>query len=121
MGKIYWEYLKSCYSDEEIWKMHKEELLDIIDYSKNQGIELIVVVFPYLRYVKPSKHLTSKTVNLINLNGVRVIDLATRLSGRDPAELIVNRFDAHPNEKLNDEIACLLYEEIRIITQNKQQ
>jgi len=103
----------TCFLNETIWQNHKSSLLNIINYAKDQKIELIVLVFPLLvtrRAMKFGKIFTSKTVDFMKLNKVTVIDLVDKLMGRDPQELTVNALDGHPSVKLNREIGNLLVE-----------
>lgn len=109
----YSDYLRSCFSNETIWQVHKRSLLNIINYAKNQNIELIVLSLPFLKTrgaIEFSKSFTSKIVGFMNLNKVTAIDLTDRLIGRDPRELTVNSFDDHPSVKLHKEIGNLLVE-----------
>lgn len=110
--QIYSNFL-DCPSNEMIWQDHKKSLFNIISYAKNQNIELIVVVFPFLRprhAIIFSKNFSTKIVDFMNFNKVTVIDLTDKLIGRNPQELIVNSFDSHPSVKLHKEIANLLVE-----------
>jgi len=110
IGKIYWDWLENSYKNEKIWQSHKEELLEIVDYSKKHNINLVVLVFPQLRKIEASKPLTSGVIKLMKEQNVQVIDLATELSlaSRPPAELVVNSVDSHPSVKLNKEVGDML-------------
>lgn len=112
LGEKYWEFIKNSYSNPSIWSAHETELLKIIAYAQNQGIDLTVVIFPNLRMVKASAVITSKIADLLQKHNVRVLNLTPLLEDRDPSSLVVNRLDAHPNEKLNREVAELLLREI---------
>jgi hypothetical protein len=95
--------------DERIWQIHKNEILDIVNYAEDKNAELITVVFPQLTNIKRSREFTSKVVDLLNHNQVRVIDLADILSEREPLELVVSQLDAHPSVLLHREVASLLF------------
>jgi hypothetical protein len=111
--QVYWGYIKECYSNEEIWRTHKDELLDIVNYARDNGAELIVVVFPQLQDIEGSRVFTSNVTDFLVSNKVRVIDLTDILAGRNPMELVVNPVDAHPNEGLHEEVAELLFEQMQ--------
>ncbi len=113
IGKYYWEYLSNCYSNQDVWEIHKEELLDIVSYTKDNNIQLVLVLFPHLVKMQQSKEFISKVAGLMNVNEVETIDLSTEFAARDPKELVVNSFDVHPNEATHKEIGGLLYDRIR--------
>jgi len=104
----FWERLKLSYADPNVWAAHEAELEQIVTYTRNQGIDLTVVVFPHLTAVKDSAPITSKVTEFFERNKVRVLNLQPMLEGRDPATMIVNSLDPHPNEALNREVAELL-------------
>jgi hypothetical protein len=113
LGEVYWEYFNKSFQDENIWKTHKGELLDIINYNKDHNIRLISVLLPLLIKIDSSKPLLSKVADLMKDNDIETIDLSRILSGRDPDELIVNSFDFHPSKKLHKEVAGLLFDRIQ--------
>jgi hypothetical protein len=112
IGKVYWDYLRECYTRGDIWKTQTDELLKFVDFARSRNIKLIVVVFPELRNIEGSKEFTSKVVDLMKENNVSVIDLDTILSGRNPRELIVQPLDGHPSAELHKEVANLLFERV---------
>ena len=114
LGEKYWAYLDSAYSNPGIWEAHEAELIKIVTYTQKQGIDLIVVVFPNLKDVKGSSPLTSRVAQFFQQHDVRVLNLEPLLEERDPASLVVNSLDAHPNESLNREVAELLTREIHV-------
>ncbi|MCM3873827.1 MAG: SGNH/GDSL hydrolase family protein [Pyrinomonadaceae bacterium] len=113
LGEKYWEFLKNSYSKRDIWEAHQAELLKIVTYSKKEGIELTVVVFPHLRDVRGSAVITSQVADFLQLHNVRVLNLELTLRDRDPMTLVVNSLDAHPNEALNRELAEMLTKAIQ--------
>lgn len=108
----YWRHLYQCYSNEKVWNEHKRELLDIVRFCESEQITLVTLVIPNLRDVEASRPITSRVARLFADRGIRVVDLTDSLTGRDPADLVVNPFDAHANEKLNREIAETLLDTI---------
>ena len=110
MSPGYWEFLKSCYADQDVLSSHQEDLLKIVEFSKKNNVELICIVFPHLRKINESKEITSKVVNFLRNNGVTCIDLADefKLSERNPSEIVINNFDTHASVKLNIEIGLML-------------
>jgi hypothetical protein len=119
MGRVYYDFLAKCYRDPAIWTAHESELIDLIEHARSRSAGLIVVIFPKLTDVEHTKPFTARVARLFERHGVDVLDLTPVLSGRDPASLIVNRFDGHPNVELNREAAALLLERLRSISAAK--
>jgi hypothetical protein len=111
-GQIYWEYLKKCYNDKRVFDLHKEELNKIIQYTHNNDIYLLSIVFPNLMDIESSKPFTKKIVDFFQLNQVDFIDLTSVLSRRNSKEIIINNLDGHPNEKFSKELADMIYPKV---------
>ncbi len=110
LQKIYWEYSQDCFFDPKIWARHQDILGKILDYAKSFNIRLIVLVFPNLLDVARSKPFTDKIVNFLKAEQVEYIDLSEHLYSYKPAQLTVNRSDAHPNKQLHKKVAELIFE-----------
>jgi len=109
---IWDDYRRQCYSSEDVWNTHKNELLDIVHFCERERIEFFVLVIPNLCSIEASRPITSRVAGLFADHGVQVVDLTDILAGRDPADMVVNPSDAHANESLNREIAERLFEVI---------
>lgn len=110
----YWESLKRCFENEEIWQDHERALREFVDYTKQQGMALVVVLFPHPLALQESHALTSRVVELFDGLQVETLDLTPVLIGRDTEEIVCNPFDGHPNEAVHREAAQLLYQ--RLVT-----
>ena len=108
MATTYHRYLNMAYHDERVWAEHAQEIRRIVDYANDKNIHLVVVVFPALTDIAWSRTFTDKVVHLLRSDGIPVVDLSARLSGRSPHELVVNSMDAHASVGLNAEVASLL-------------
>jgi len=106
----YKAYLTQAYVSKKIWEVHQKELMRIIEFTKKNNSELIVVVCPDFSNIDESKKFTSKIVNFMDENSVRVIDVASKLAGREAMDLVVSSIDAHPNVAVHREIAEMLYD-----------
>ena len=112
-ARIYWEdWLVAIANDPEIRWRHQQELLTIADGAASEQTPLYVVVFPNLTAVEESEFITQPVIDLFTERNVPVLDVTTILAGRDPAETVVNPFDAHPNEQIHREVAEALYQMI---------
>jgi len=111
-GDAYWNYLKQAFSDPKIWNSHENELMNIIDFSRNNGSEIVFVVWPNLNDIDGSLVFTSKVVAFLIEQEVEVIDLAKYFQNRQPSTLVVNAMDGHPNKKANMEVSELIYKRL---------
>ena len=109
-GFMYWDYLEHAFNDPHIWKSHERELMKFVTYARQIGSDIAFVVWPHFSDIEGSTQFTSKVVDFLEGEGVKVIDLTRYFSGRDPDSLIVNSMDPHPNVKANAEVAQLLYD-----------
>jgi hypothetical protein len=108
----YWDWLRQINEDPDIKWRHRQELLTIIEGAASEKIPLFVVVFPNLAAIADSQFITQPVVDLFREHGMPVLDVGKLLAGRDPAELMVNAVDSHPNEAVNLEVAEQLYQMI---------
>lgn len=112
LSSVYEDYLEKCYRDDQIWKAHTQELMQIVEFARSKHSKLIVLVTPRLTNVSGSRTITLKVSSFLREAHVSVLDMTSRLEGRDVRQMTVNRFDAHPNEKLHREFAELLFPEL---------
>jgi len=111
---VYWnEWLKRISNDPEIRWRHQQELLAIIEGAASEDIPLFVVVFPNLTAVEESGFMTQPVIDLFQEHDIPVLDVSKILANYDSTETTVNSVDAHPNEKINKEVAEELYQMIQ--------
>ena len=105
----YYQYLQATYSN-DIWKTQADSLKAISRLVEKNGGKLIAVSFPFLntpwnqyQFEFVHKRLDSlwKSINVPHL------DLLPEFKNHPAEKLVVNKFDAHPNE-LADSIAAKL-------------
>jgi len=108
----FWDSLQGAYNDPAVWAIHARELDALALYCARNAIRLVAVVFPMLQAPEQSAPLTAKVSAQLAGQGAEVIDLAPILRGRPAAALVVNPFDAPPNEALHGEVARLLLERV---------
>lgn len=110
----YGGYLRQCYAYKPAMDLHKRHLDRMVDYADDLGIPLAVIVFPLLDMVEESAFATEPVRAHFESRGVPVLDVRRMVLGRDPADLVVNRNDAHPGAELHrqvaDSLAALLEE-----------
>jgi hypothetical protein len=110
MGDDYWPYLQQCYADPEIWNKHAQILTRFIDYARERGAPLYVVLWPHLGHVEASRAMNAKVSRLFAAHNVPVLDLIEHLASRPTEDLILNPLDVHANKELHTEVAELLYQ-----------
>ncbi len=100
--RVYHDWLANGYSDPEIWNLQQQQLESIAHYCRQHDVTLRVVLLPFIKtggqkYDAPSLH--SALTNFFNDINVDVLDLLPEISNVDSQSLVVNKLDAHPNEK----------------------
>ena len=108
-GETYWNWLVSLYNDPDIWEVYRGELLQVAQIAKDRRNPLIVVVFPEMLAVEESRPITSQVANLYREQELPVLDVTDLVAGMDPAGLVVNSVDSHPNEFVHRLVAEGLY------------
>lgn len=97
----YFEWVQEAYESDEIWPVQEERFARIADHSKRHGVRLSVVVFPLFGawgddYPLGAAH--DRVASGWAKHGAEVLDLRAAYAGHSAEELVVNRYDAHPNE-----------------------
>lgn len=99
----YFSYVREAYQGEK-WEQQKERLRKLRALVERRGGKLSVMTFPFLNALGP--HYEYQFVH-DELNAfwreehVPHLDLLPVYQGMKPAEVTVNAFDAHPNERAN--------------------
>lgn len=110
--RAFWDQLAQYYDDPDLWHEHEQALRAFAGYTRKKRIDLYVVIFPDLARVVETRTTTAKVARVFQELGVPVLDLAPILVERDPVDMIVSTFNAHPNPALSREVGDLLYEGI---------
>ena len=115
MTRIYSDYIRECYANDQIWNLHVAELQSFINFTRDRKVKLVVLVIPDLTDVAGSRPITKKVASFFLNSHIPVIDLTDQLAGRDVPQLVANPFDAHPSENLHREIATVLFEKVHTL------
>jgi hypothetical protein len=110
---IYWQRLRYFYDEGDAWRIHQEELQTLVDYTRNHQILLLPILFPNLISINLSEPILSKISNFFQTLGISAMDLTPHFANRPPMELVVSRVDAHPNERVNAQVAEILFKTIK--------
>ena len=95
----YYDWAKKGF-ESPYWEEHAKDLRRLPYYSERLGARFAVATFPFLhslgpRYTYADVH--RKLDGFWKDQGVPHVDLLETLNRHEPAELMVNRYDAHPN------------------------
>lgn len=102
----YISYLTKAYKNDNILSKHKADIGLFINYARENSIQLIVVVFPFLTDVESSDSMyVNDIVKYFEDNKVSVINVSPLVKGLPVDERIVNKNDSHPSVKINRIVA----------------
>lgn len=98
----YFGWVDRAYGDPELWNRQRARLRRLVDVTRSRGARMDVVVFPFFDtwgpgYAYGPAH--EQVGAAFRELGVNVLDLRAAYAGIPGDELVVNRFDAHPNER----------------------
>ena len=101
MVRDYCDRLWDGYMDPAIWTKHRQTITRLVDYCRQRNVRLRVALVPFLRtwgdkFDSAAVH--RRVAEFFQSLGVSVIDLLPVIQGRDPATVVVNAHDPHPNE-----------------------
>ena len=100
----YYYFVKEYY-DGEPWLRMQRKLDEMHQFCRDNGIELKIVVFPFLHNLGPDyefRHAHSQIVNFCRETNISALDLEPVLAPHIEEGLTVSRFDAHPNERAHE-------------------
>ncbi len=106
----YYDFIYTAYQDPAIWQTHEEELLAIDDWCEERDIPLVVVIFPSLTDPERTASITGHVEDTFEMYNVPVLNLTETMASAEPADLVVNSVDAHPNEAVHHQVAEMLYD-----------
>lgn len=98
----YHDWLAGGFDDPSILRLHTDQLDAIIHACRDRNVTLRVVLLPFIR--TQGVKFSSERIHAIvrqhfEKSGIEVLDLLPTIANHEPADLMVNRQDAHPNEQ----------------------
>lgn len=110
----YFDFLSSAYNDDKILNNHLEDLSKFINFSSENDIELIIVVYPFLNNITVSQDLyVRKILNHFESQNVKTINVSELIYNIPAEKLVINSSDSHPTPFLNSIVAKKLTEVIK--------
>jgi hypothetical protein len=108
--RSYFSYVREAYQGQK-WEEQKQRLRTLRERVESQGGKLSVMTFPFFNALGPNyeyQFVHDKLNAFWREENVPHLDLLPVFQGMKPAEVTVNAFDAHPNERANALAADLL-------------
>ena len=100
----YWDGLAEGFADPEIWRIHRQQLGEIVLACRAHGVRLRVALLPFIKTRGDkwdARAVHDRVASFFVANQVEVVDLLPVIAGRDPSSLVVSGGDGHPNEAAN--------------------
>lgn len=104
--------LVDAHLDADLWARQTGEIDKFIQWNRDHATRPIVLLWPQIRAVETSLPATSRVKDYFEEQGVEVVDMGEFLKDKVPAEMVVNRYDAHPSIAANHLAADALYTQI---------
>lgn len=123
---IYWRYphqdlgnyrkfLIKAYHDPEAMSIHFHDLEKFVNYAKECRVQLLVVLFPFLRDTELSHVFIDPIGKFFRSQSVPVIDVTSLLPPFVESERVVNMNDAHPSPIVDRRLAEAIWEKLRTV------
>jgi hypothetical protein len=113
-GNAYFPHLVESYSQEP-WNGLKRKLDELKEECRSEKVDLRFVIFPFLHNLDdhyPFHAAHQKLIKYCRDANIPVLDLEPVLKPHVSEGLMVNRFDAHPNERANEIVAEALKDQL---------
>lgn len=112
---LYNDWVYGAYDNQAVWTAYQEELQTVIDWTAENDIPLIVLVWSNLLDIEGSESITEPVVTYFSEQNIPVVDMSDYLIDLPVSQRTVNPFDAHPGERSHriagEELAEVLSEE----------
>ncbi|MGE0526357.1 MAG: SGNH/GDSL hydrolase family protein [Bdellovibrionales bacterium] len=108
--KNWWERYRILYADEKVLSAHRAELQEIVDWSKEKRVPMVVVLFPYLHKMEMTSMYSDFIKQFFNDQGISVIDVAELVRDLPVDQLTVNVNDIHPSHEVHRRVGRALFE-----------
>jgi lysophospholipase L1-like esterase len=100
-AQSYYENLRRSYESEP-WAKVRDLLKDLKQQCQEQGVDFRMVIFPFVNDVGenyPFRAAHERIVEFCKAEKIPVLDLEPTFRSHANENLVVSRFDAHPNER----------------------
>lgn len=98
----YSKYLENAYKNQKVMSDHENDLKRFIDYSRENSIELIVVIFPFLQDLNASNEIyVNEILKYLEENNIKTINVSPLVENMKVSDRVVNSNDAHASKEVN--------------------
>lgn len=109
----YITFLHRAYKDDKILSKHEDELQLFVNYARENSIQLIVVVFPFLTDLEMSDDMyVNNIVNFFESNKISVINVSSLVKDVPVPERVININDGHASITVNRKVAEAILKKI---------
>ncbi len=110
LSNSYWEWSYNAYDRQDIWGIHRQEIIDFVDYTREIDARLIVVIFPnMLDPVRSVAYVDRVAMVFEDLGVTEVLRLYGDVAAWDRADVVVSVRDSHPSVGFHHHVGDLLY------------
>lgn len=109
----YFHWLDDAYTG-ELWKQQTAQFAKLKSLCDKHDVKLLVVMFPFMHNLSNYNftQVHEKVGEYWEERGVPVLDLLPVMQQHQSEDLVVNRYDAHPNERANAIAAEAIWEQL---------
>ncbi len=115
LGAQYWKLLEQQAASPDLWKIHEQDLEQIIRKVRGAGATLQVLLVPVLPAMDVGGGILAKVQTFFATHHVPVVKIEKALAGVSVELLIANDQDTHPSEYVHKVIAERLHEELVVV------
>ena len=106
LGVPYITFLTQAYKNDTLLLKHKGDLKLFVDYARENSIQFIVVVFPFLNSIEMSDSLYGNDIiNFFKTNNVSTINVSQLVKDIPLCDRVININDMHASKKVNKMVA----------------
>jgi len=113
----YISYLNQAFHDQQSLNEHLQDIELFIDFSREEKIPILVLIFPFMQDIQLSSNIYIKTISsFLKSKKVSYIDVSTLVRNVPVSERIINNNDGHTSAFVN----LLIAEKINFFIQQNQ-
>jgi hypothetical protein len=115
----YDNWQRGLFFEEPTWTAHKNHFKKLKE-GMGEKQKLLVVAFPFMGQLGkdyPYLEVHHKLDDFFEGEGILYLDMVDDFLEREKGELMVNRYDAHPNEEANKIVAQKFFENIELLVE----
>jgi hypothetical protein len=101
--------LVNAHLEDRFWGPQSQKLQSLINWTKRHNARLIALLWPMIDRVPESAPATGRVRAFFEARSIAVVDMTDALRDKNPAEMRVNAWDAHPGLNAHRLAADLLY------------